>query len=151
MVGGICVFPYYTSHFSFSTTSQKQILYSGLFIWQLLLQVSSQNTVFPPFFPLRCLSGQRQASLHTNGVCVRVWAFPADRRPGMAPPSWARIDLLLVNKQLDATGGSIQHACLPASQHALLLGRHGSRRSWDPAVAGKTLWVKHFEFLIELK
>ena len=67
------------------------------------------------------------------------------------PPVECCIDLLLVNKQLDATGGSIRLACLPASQHAFLLGRRGSLRSCDPAVAWKLHGSNILGFLIELK
>lgn len=78
-------------------------------------------------------------------VCARVCLCPicvcecSQQTRGQAwkPPAECYIDLLLVNKQLDPTGGSMRLSCLPASQRAFLLGRHGSLRSRDPAVAWK--------------
>ena len=72
-------------------------------------------------------------------VCESVMCECSQQTRGQAwqPPAERCIDLLLVNKQLDSTGGSICLARLPASQHAFLLGRHGSPRSYDPAVAWK--------------
>lgn len=103
---------------------------------------SRSKTDFTPYK----LPTSARAAAQPACVCVYstvcVWESMCERSQqtrGQAwrPPAEHCIDLLLVNKQLDATGGSIRLACLLASQHAFLLGRHGSPRSCDPAVARK--------------